>query len=143
MLNLVSPAPAISPIDPTLASFVNAVLIADEAGTLEATFRPTVKPTAAQSTPVRHARKATDKLGRKAIPTTNTDHSYIRLVACELALMDAYADSPVDGYSLTSDVPTLGDVDAAYRALMPFVKAVEISFGRNSAHYAEAAALVA
>jgi hypothetical protein len=100
-------------------------------------------PAIVRSQPARQARKSADKSDWKSTPTAASDHAYIRLVACELALMDAYEDAPINGYSTLSDVPTQGDVSEAYNALMPYVKAVKINFGRGSAHYSEAAELVA
>jgi hypothetical protein len=99
-----------------------------------------VAPAPVRSREARTARKSADW---KSTVTASTDHCYVRLVACELALMDAYADSPIDGYSTLDCVPTHGAVSDAYKALMPYVAAVTVNFGRGSAHYTEAAALVA
>jgi hypothetical protein len=151
MFTLIPQAAPINPIDPDLAMFVSGILNLKEKGLLESTFAPLiaareaaqVKPTVTQSKPARTVRKSADTVKRQDRKTTNTDHAYIRLVACELALMDAYEVAPIDGYSGIEDVPTIGAVDAAYKALRPYCEAVTVSFGANSAHYAEAAALVA
>lgn len=139
-----TPSAAIKPIDADLAKFVNGVLALRDAGQLEAAFAPIIAARSGQRKPtVKHVDKPAIVSARKDRPTTATEHAYIRLVACELALIDAYEVPPINGYSTIADVPTIGAVDAAYTALKPYCEAVDVSFGRNSAHYREAAELVA
>jgi hypothetical protein len=143
MLNLLIPAQPVKPIDADLAKFVNDVLILQDAGQLEQAFAPIIAARNTVKPAVKRTAKPAIVSARKDRPTTATEHAYIRLVACELALMDAYADAPIDGYSTIDMVPTIGAVDAAYTALKPYCAAVDVKFGRGSAHYIEAAALVA
>ena len=143
MLNLITPSAPIAPISADLAQFVNDVLTLSEAGTLADTFAPII---AARNAPLqRTPRPQSFAPAKRAMRTTVKDHAFIRLIACELAIMDAYGDdSPIDGYSTIANVPTIADVNAAYSALRPFAVAVDgLEFGRNSAAYAEALTLAA
>lgn len=99
---------------------------------------------AAMAKPVVKAKPVRKSADRNSMPTLKGDHAFIRLVACELAIMDAYGDdSPVEGYSTLDLVPTIADVNAAYSALRPYAVAVDgLQFGRNSALYAEAVSLI-
>jgi hypothetical protein len=119
-----------------LLSFANAVVTLAENGRLDIltdAIADKAKPVQAKPVTV-----------NRADVTTADNHEYIRMVACELALMDIGRTDVVDGYSLIENVPTIADVRERYSMLRNYAKSVKgLEFGRNSALYAEAAALVA
>lgn len=114
------------------------------------TSKPTVKPDIEPPT-IAKVRVTRDT------PTTIGSHEFVRLIACELALMAEWGNEiadVVDGYSTIEWVPTIGDVRDRYSMLGAYCEAingsiradksiVKLEFGRNSALYAEAAKLAA
>jgi hypothetical protein len=144
-----------------LAAFATTILKLQSDGILESTFQPiidarmreavTVTATPIQRTPRKPTvDKATARKVNRATRTLKSDHEYVRLVACEIAFMDAYIgdieaiDDIVNGYSPVKQVPTIGDVRDRYSMLAHIAREIGgLEFGRKSSAYAEALTLLA
>jgi hypothetical protein len=122
-----------------LLAFANAVVTLADNGRLDIL----TDALAAKSEPVKpEPAKPADWRSEPAIGGAK---QHIRIVAAELAIMDAYGDdSPIDGYSTIDMFTTKGDMSDRYADLRPYLDAVSgIDIRQGSAYWTEAAALVA
>jgi hypothetical protein len=133
-----------APIDADLLHLVKSINALNDAGILEDTVHGAIAKVApVQVTP---AKPTVSKSASFTVTLVTPDnHAYIRMVACELALIDiGWGDVVGDGYTTIDMVPTIADVNERYSYLRHFAVTVDgLNFGRNSDHYREAAALVA
>jgi len=88
--------------------------------------------------------KAADKGDWQGQPAVRGSKQHIRIVAAELAIMDAYeGDCPLDGYSDIEMFDTKGEMSDHYATLRPYLEAVDgIDIRFNSAYWNMATSLL-